>query len=359
MPIKEALYIASVSLLTSSSLIDMVSSSPSTVATIPSNLYDGGKKLNEQPSSLPIAAETIGQMYKERFSNEELAVEGCKKSVSCRNNKEHCRAVGYVRAQIRCDQTNHGSTTTMLCEESPACAKNPNIKCMHTFECETESPLFDRSTTWNNNNHANVGSTTTEQPRFKTKTATRLRGPLTDVLHLHSAGDVLNKHKKWPPVEAEAYANKLLVKSRLNIIGSTSEKLPQADLYESEQKALEQCVGSKKCKNIGQKCEAKEIVAERIGSDNSMFTYRCASPGAEEAEEGEMKHELNGFDERTGMPLWNGDGGAASRSTSTKSTFGIGIRPSPTSEHPLNLKNQKLSDPNKEKGKISIFTPQQ
>jgi hypothetical protein len=336
--------------------LDSSSSAPSTVQ-FPTNL-DGGTLAKDQPSIAPLATAVVGQMYKQRFQTDAAAVEGCQSSSSCKNAPEHCRAVPYILAQIRCDKTTDGSTTTMLCEEPTTCPHNPQVDCMFAFECEQESPLFDHSTTWNNNNRADKEGKRVTEPRFRTQKVRLLRGdgpgPLTKkVLQLHSAGDVLNQHKPWPPPEAEAYANKLLSKSRLNAIGSKDDALPTAKLYPSEELALEQCQSSHRC-SAEHPCEAREIVAERIGAYNNFFSFECKSNDEDENEE--PTHQANGFDKRTGMPEYDTGEGTTALGTKAKSMLGQGIYPTPTAEHPIDLRKMPLFDPEKEnKKKTPIF----
>jgi hypothetical protein len=326
---------------------------PSTVGH-QSNLYIGGELIHHQPVSSHIIG---GGAYRDRFRDEVSAIAGCRQSQSCKGFEKDCRAVPYILSQVRCDKIN-GDTTTMLCDESAACKGDPATKCVHTFECESESKMFNGDTLWSEKERSST------PPRFRA-TAAHLRagraaqrGPLTDVSskgHVHSAGWVLDKHKLWPPVEAVSYSNSLLAKARLSMIGS-EESVPQAKLYPSEQNALDACQLSSTC---GEKrpCEAREVEAERISADNSMWLWECSTDPAVDDNE---THELNSFDSRTGMPQWTHKQHPDQytqniHGTGTKSQFGVGIRPSSDFQHPTVLSKMPLHDVVKEAQNKGIF----
>jgi len=156
------------------------------------------------------------------------------------------------------------------------------------------------------------------------------------------------------------YTNKLLTKERLAPIGA-EESLPQTTLYPTEKLALDACAksacsggGGDENENDGsgerKECETRQVEAERVSRDNSMWTFQCVDASGE-IEEGNS--ELNGFDTRTGMPTWGKDG---ETKTNTKTLHGIGIRPSASMEHPIQLRNSPLTNVNEEKKKVSIFT---
>jgi len=311
---------------------------------------------NPNPSRLKKGS---GQ-YRDRFKDETSAIAACKVSPSCKNYEQHCKAVPYILNQIRCDKMG-ADTTTMLCDESAACPNEPLSKCVITFECESESEMYNGNTLWNQDKRTTKQTHATEQLlRFKTtKTQLRLRGPLTDTVtedsQLHTAGDVLTMHKTWPPIEAVAYSNRLLAHSHLGTIGS-EESLPQNKLYPSEQNAIDACQLHNKCLKVSE-CESVQIQAERISADNSMFTWTCAASNEKETDANES-HELNSFDKRTGMPQYVHNHQGGTHGSGTKSMFNVGIRPSSDFSHPTNLKKLSLSDPTKEKGKKSIFGQQ-
>ena len=155
------------------------------------------------------------------------------------------------------------------------------------------------------------------------------------------------------------YTNKLLAKDRLAPIGA-EESLPQAALYPTEKSALEACEKSSRCRSKKEKekiddtsereCETRQVEAERVSSDNSLWTFQCVGVSGN-VEEGD--NELTGFDTRTGMPRWDQEGESK---TNTKSLHGVGLRPSSTKEHPIQLRNSPLTNPDVEKKKVSIFT---
>ena len=101
------------------------------------------------------------------------------------------------------------------------------------------------------------------------------------------------------------------------------------------------------------KCEAREIRAERLGADNSLWTWGCTS------DVGETSSLMTGFNSRTGMPQWthrtefpSEDAATADQvhertsGTAHKGIFGDTntIRPPPTPDHPTKV-DGPLFDP--------------
>ena len=177
-------------------------SAPSSVGGT-SNLYTGGTTLDEQPNTAPTFVIGGGQ-YRDRYSSEKEAIKGCQESEVCKGQKNNCRSIGYVLNQVRCDQLAKSdgggqSETTMLCDESAACKDDATTKCMMTYECETESPIYNRNKNWNN-------------ARFRGRRIGQLESgdgssPGDVVMsagstQLHTAGEILAEHHSFPHDEA-------------------------------------------------------------------------------------------------------------------------------------------------------------
>jgi hypothetical protein len=356
-----------------------------------SNLYVGGLPISAQPSAHSIGA---GQ-YKDRFPDEAAALKACRASKSCEGYEHHCRAVPYIMTQVPCP-----SDTTMLCDEPATCAHSPAL-CMTTFECESESPLYDEKTNWMKDARppsssssssslleemaaAPVASTVT--PAATTKSVGEEASPSAASSSekpspareagdpLYTAGDVLGLPNTSP--EAIEYGNKLLLKQRMlpvdsNGQGSVEEALPQMRMFKTAKDATAACNSQKKCDEAATPCEAREIRAQRVGADNSLWTWGCAG-SASDAENEEGTSLMSGFNSRTGFPKYTrervyaaSDGhGYQSKGRSESGTGArsasvfpdqVSILPPPSVDHPTQLVKESLYDPEKEAKKKSLL----
>ena len=355
-----------------------------------SNLYVGGLPMSAQPSAHSIGA---GQ-YKDRFPNEAAALKACRVSKSCEGYEQHCRAVPYILTQVPCP-----SDTTMLCDEPATCAHSPAL-CMTTFECESESPLFDEKTNWmkdvrpssssassliEETDAAPVTSTVTpaaiitatkkeESGSSPAISSSEKVSPARETGDpLYTAGDVLGLQRPSP--EAIEYGNKLLQKQRMLPVdnkgqGSVDEALPQMRLYKSAEEAKSACISQKKCNEDAAPCEEREIRAQRLGTDNSMWTWGCAS----DAEDEEGAGLMSGFNRRTGFLKYTrehvyaaGDGHGYQNKARSESGTGarssslfpdqVTLLPPPSIDHPTKLVKESLYDPDKEAKKKSLLAP--